>query len=136
MKSFIPYIFLFFCIQFLFSCSKLESSECPTDLACTEIFVTLTVKIQNRNNESVFLTKTTTSIEGNSKIITNSGWDKISAYNVLDDLSIKDLKKSGSSVTFKGYDDNNQLVVDEKFIIGHDCCHIVKIAGKEVIIAD
>jgi len=135
-KSFIQFIWLLFCTQILFSCSKSESSECPTDLACTEIFVTLTVKIQNRNNESVFLTKTTTSIEGNSNIITKSDWDKITAYNVLDDLSLKDLKKSGSSVTFKGFDSNNQIIVNERFIIGHDCCHIVKIAGKEVIIVD
>ena len=123
-------------MQFLFSCSKSDSSECPSDLACTEIFVTLTVKIQNRNNESVFLTRTTTSIEGNSKIISKSDWDKISAYNVLDDLSIKDLKKSGSIVTFKGFDANNQMIVNEQFIIGHDCCHIVKIAGKDVIIVN
>ena len=120
----------------MFSCSKSEPSECPSDLACTEIFVTLTVKIQNRNNESVFLTRTTTSIEGNSKIISKSDWDKISAYNVLDDLSIKDLKKSGSIVTFKGFDANNQMIVNEQFIIGHDCCHIVKISGKDVIIVN
>jgi hypothetical protein len=136
MKSLTPYILLFVGMQLLFSCSKSETSECPSDLACTEVFVTLTVKIQNRNNESVFLTRTTTSMEGTSKIITKSGWDKISDYHVLDDLSLKDLKKSGSIVTFKGFDANNQMIVNEQFIIGHDCCHIVKISGKDVIIVN
>ncbi len=136
MKSYIQFICLIFCLQILFSCSKSESSECPIDLACTQIFVTVSVKIQNRNNEPVILSKTTATIEGNTKVITKSDWDKIIDYNVLDDLSIKDLKKSGSSVTFKGFDSNNQIIVNEQFIIGHDCCHIAKIAGKEVIIVD
>jgi hypothetical protein len=136
MKPFNQFICLLFCTQLLQSCCKTETSDCPPNLACTEIFVTVGVKIQNKNNEPVILSRTTTTIEGSSKVITKSDWDKIIDYNVLDDLSIKDLKKAGSSITFKGYGDNNQLVVDEKFIIGHDCCHIVKISGKEVIIVD
>jgi len=136
MTSFIQLICLFFCAQLIFSCCKTEQSDCPTDLACTEIFASVGVKIQNSKNEDIKLSKTSTEIEGISNIITNTGFDLYNYYVILDDLSKNELKKSGSSVTFKGYDNNNQLVVNEKYTIGHDCCHVLKIAGKEVIIVN
>jgi len=128
------YILLALCTT---ACSKDDKSDCPSDLACTEIFVSIGAKVQNSKNEDILLSKTTTQIEGKTNIITKTNFDPVySYYVILDDSSLEELIKEGSTVTFKGYDTNNQLLFTEKYTIGHDCCHVVKLSGKDNIIVD
>ena len=130
-------LFIIFLSVALVSCCKEETPECRDDLVCTEIFVSIGVKVQNTNNQDVTLSKTTTEIQGTNIILTKTDFNPFSGnYTILDDLSKNDLKKSGSLVTFKGYDSKNQLIFSEIYTIGHDCCHIVKISGKEIIIVN
>ena len=121
----------------LLSCNKNENIECPTDLACTEVFVSIVVKVKKSNNEFVKLEKTLTEIEGIAIEVGQNDFDPIyGTYTILDDGALKSVKKSGSKVTFKGFDTNNQLVVNEQYRIGHDCCHVIKISGKDEVIVD
>jgi hypothetical protein len=128
-----PIIYL--SIILLFSCTKKESAECPEDLACTEVFVSINVQVKNTKNENVHLFKTITEIEGDDTILVKTNFTSLSDnYVIVDDLSKKDLKKAGSKVTFKGFDESNQLIVNEEYLIGHDCCHVIKLSGKDIII--
>ena len=121
----------------LLSCNKNETIECPTDLACTEVFVSIGVTIKNKSNEFVKLSKTLTEIEGKAIEVGQNDFDPIySTYTILNDAVLKSVKKSGSKVTFKGFDANNQLVVNKQYQIGHDCCHVIKISGKDEVIVD
>lgn len=130
-------LFLIFLSLALVSCCKEETSECRDDLVCTEIFVSIGVKVKNTNNQDVTLLKTTTEIQGTNIILTKTDLNPFyGSYTILDDLSKSDLKKSGSIVTFKGYDSKNKLVFSEIYTIGHDCCHVVKLNGKEIIIVN
>ncbi len=127
--------FIYLSIMLLFSCTKKETIECPDDLACTEVFVSIIVKIKDVKGETIQLTKTTTEIEGNDTILTKTDFTSFfDNYVIVDDLIIKDLQKDGSKVTFKGYDESSQLIVNEQYIIGHDCCHVVKLSGKDIVI--
>ncbi len=117
------------------ACTKTEKADCPSDLACTQEYMSLSVKVLNNKGEDVKLSKTTAEIAGNTNIITKTNFEPFfNYYVILDDASLKDVSKSGSTVTFKGYYANNQLHFSEKYVIGHDCCHIVKMEGKDVII--
>ena len=56
----------------IFSCSKKDVLECPDNIACTEVFVSIGVKIVNSNNEIVNCFKTVTEIEGQVNPIVNN----------------------------------------------------------------
>lgn len=128
-----PIIYL--SIMLLFSCTKKEMMECTDDLACTEVFVSIIVQIKDAKNETIKLTKTTTEIEGSDTILIKTVFTTFfDNYVIVDDLSKKDLKRDGSKVTFKGYDESNRLIVNEQYMIGHDCCHVVKLSGKDIVI--
>lgn len=121
----------------LLSCNKNENIECPTDIICTQVIVSIGVTIKNNNNEFIKLSKTQTEIEGIAIEVGQNDFDPIyGTYTILDDGALKSVKKSGSKVTFKGFDANNQLVVYEQYRIGHDCCHVIKISGKDEVIVD
>lgn len=118
----------------IFSCNTTENTECPEDLVCTEIFASIGTKIVNSNNEKVTLTKTVTEIEGsNNPIVTTEFNTFFDNYTVIDDSQKNKLKKQGSKVKFVAFNEKNQAIATEEFVIGHDCCHIVKMAGPEVI---
>ncbi len=126
---------IYLSIMLLFSCTKKETIECPEDLACTEVFVSVNVQVKNTKNENINLFKTITEIEGVDTILVKTNFTSLfDNYVIIDDLSKKDLKKAGSKVTFKGFDEGNQLIVNEEYLIGHDCCHVVKVSGKDIII--
>ena len=107
-------------------------AECQEDIICTEIYVSIYVKIQKENGaifkpKQVFLKFDKTG----DKNLVYQGSGGI--YPIVSDGDIGRLKKSGSTVTLEGYDDNNALIINEKYVVGHDCCHVKKIEGKDVI---
>mgnify|MGYP000861798077 CR=1 len=118
----------------IFSCSKKDVLECPDNIACTEVFVSIGVKIVNSNNEIVNCFKTVTEIEGQVNPIVNNIFDiAVGPYIILDDSQKSKLKKDGSKVIFTAYNEKDQVIAAENFVIGHDCCHVVKISGPESI---
>lgn len=130
-----PILFLFPIL--IISCTKKESSPCPDDIICTEVFVSITLKVEHISNKAIDTQKTITEIEGSSKIITNNDVDTfLGTYVILDDLSIDELVPSGTRVSFRGFGSGDKLLWDEKYVIGHDCCHVVMLEGKEKIIID
>lgn len=120
-------IFLFI----VMSCSK-ATDDCPDNLACTEVFVSICTKITKEGTPSfkpskleVIFTDT-----GESKTITS---DFNETYCFINDNEMKRVKKSGSPVQLIGKDGFDKELFNEKYIIGHDCCHVFKISGKDFI---
>lgn len=114
-----------------FSCSK-STEDCPDNIACTEVFVSICTKITKEGTPSfkpskleVLFTDT-----GESKTITT---DFNGTYCFIDDNDMKRVKKSGSPLQLIGKDEFDKELFNEKYVIGHDCCHVIKLSGKESI---
>jgi len=53
-------------------------------------------------------------------------------YVLVGDRSLKKLNKSGSRIRATGYK-NGKIMLDENYVIGHDCCHVLKFSGKDTV---
>ena len=56
-------------------------------------------------------------------------------YILADDNSMSIVGKNGKEVQFVGYA-NGMEVVNEIYVIGHDCCHIKLMEGKKEIVVE
>ncbi len=107
-------------------------AECQEEIFCTEIYVSVTVKIQKENGEifkpkQLFIKFDKT---GDRQPVFQ-GFPGI--FAIVTDGDLGRLKKAGSALTLEGYDENNLQIINEKYVVGHDCCHVKKIEGKDVI---
>ncbi len=113
--------------------TTISVAECQEDIACTEIYVSVNVKIQKDNGamykpKQLFITFDKTG----DRHPVFQGFEGI--YAIVTDGDLGRLKKTGSVLTLEGYDENNNQIINEKYVVGHDCCHVKKIEGKDTII--
>ncbi len=129
-------IYTFFgLLTMLLACTKTETKECPDDIQCTEVFVTIGVKVQDAFGNDILLSSSVSALEISGKELYKEQ-EKTGYHTIVTDLSKGDISKNGSVVIFKGYKKiagEEVLICSEKFIIGHDCCHVLKLAGKDII---
>lgn len=117
----------------LASCSDDASpndQDCPTELLCTEQFVSLTFS-PRVNGEFVELDSYyTQNLDNGMAYIFDSDHNlPISEfYIVISDAQLNDIDKEGTTLRFFGTKDN-QLVIEQDFIVGHDCCHVIPLEG-------
>ena len=113
--------------------STISLSECRDDIVCTEVFVSIVVKILRPDGQIYKAKQVYVEFDntGDRKLIHQ---DANGNVPVITDGDIGRLKKEGSMVTLIGIDDKNMQVINEKYIAGHDCCHVKKIEGKDSII--
>jgi hypothetical protein len=129
---------------FLFtSCEKTKtcSTECPTNTMCTMEFRSITIELKDNNGLPVALDKyRTIKLENNEEIDLQTGISlfedttrkNIGTYPILDDSHTEKTDRCGKQFRFQGYI-NNQVVVDSKYKISHDCCHIQLDSGNTKI---
>ena len=123
---------LYFVVLIILGCTKKSSDECPKNLACTEIFISIAVKIQKENQPSFKTEKIEVifSDSGYRKPVVN---DYNGMYSFVNDNDINNIQKSGTIIYIIGKDGLNHELFNEKYVIGHDCCHVIKLSGKDVI---
>ncbi len=116
-------------IGLMWSCG---SEKCADNTICTKIFKSVVVQVQNQTGEAVSLDSSATYKSGEIIFSMDEMEENLEYYVVLND-SHKDLiETSGTEVIFKGWRDGEALI-EETYIIGHDCCHIIKIEGPDTI---
>ena len=119
----------------LASCFKLSNSECADDIICTQIFVSVTVDVSDEKGKPVFVSRTETrSLDGS--FLVSRTVNSVGPLVIADDLDRKKLAKEGTPVSFKAFiqvKGQEIQVLDQAFIIGHDCCHIIKMGGPDQI---
>lgn len=126
-------IILPFLLLGLLSCNEDASpndQDCPTELLCTEQFVSLTFSPRT-NGEFVELDSyyTRNLDNGNTYIFNAQNNLPISEfYIVISDSEMDEVAKDGTNLRFFGTKDN-QLVIEQDFIVGHDCCHVIPLEG-------
>ena len=115
-----------------------STKECPDDIMCTAMFASVGVTITGADRKPVLL-DSFTSIRLKDK--TNMFPEKANIlqspetgnYPVADDNNLSILPKAGDEIMFTGYKDGKEIV-KEKYVIGHDCCHVLMVSGKKEII--
>lgn len=128
------YLTLFVCL--FVSCGKTDDQpdnaigECPANLACTAIFVSLFFTPRNSSNQPINLDNfyTQNLDNGNTYSIINNPVGQSNSYIVISDGQRSEINGEGTNIRFIGLL-GDQIVVQQDFIIGHDCCHVTPISG-------
>jgi len=119
------------CLSLLVACNNDDvdqQEECPDNIACTEQYVTLTVSFSDNNGDPLVLDSYTVTLVATGEVLTfSSNIDPVQGtYALAEDKHLELVEKNGSELRFEGIVDGSK-VVDEIFLVGHDCCHVVLI---------
>ncbi len=141
MKHFIP-LFILVC-ALTFSCEETsdDNNECPENIACTEVFVTIGVHIEDLAGNPVVLDSAKV-YDGNFDLIatyhaenSDDPFLNYGFYPMASDSDLDQISFDGNPFSIRGWL-KDKLVIDEAFLIGKDCCHIMKLEGVDKVIID
>jgi hypothetical protein len=111
---------------------KTVPTECG-DIACTMMFGMITVEVKDQQGNKVILDEYYTVREKTGdKIIGQSHIPDSGTYTILDDNYTSALRNKTEIFQFIGKK-NGTEVINEKYEISADCCHINKVSGKSSI---
>lgn len=123
--------------SFLTRCENHSPSDC-TNRVCTDVFMGISIHIKYRaDDKPVTLTDYKVIRTSDNMDLTrknpnpgeNNGY-----YNVVDDSSTGLIRNSLNEVEFQGFIED-QMVVQNRFVIRPDCCHVYLVSGEtEVLI--
>ncbi|MCF8257976.1 MAG: hypothetical protein K9J06_10490 [Flavobacteriales bacterium] len=112
------------------ACNTDHDQDCAPDRACTEEYRTVTIEVRDTSYAAYPLDSTFTVKASTGEEIRPQDYSIDSAFHIVLTDSQRDLTTQiGESFTFKGYR-NGVLKVSEPFLIRHDCCHIIMVAGN------
>lgn len=123
----------------LFACSdddQNSSTSCSDQLVCTEEFRTIIVEIANSENEPITLDFTrVTNVPINEELGVSNWLGLLSpgSHIVTDDGQFDNVEKEGTLFQFEGFI-GGERAVNQEFLIGHDCCHVILLEGPEKIV--
>jgi len=128
------FILFFGIISLTFSCGKEESRECSG--ICTEEFRSITVEITDTQRNPVILDSTNiTDITNDRHLDLNSEVFEDGFYTIFNDNFISEYKNKELSLLFRGFQDE-ELIVEETYKVGADCCHVYYISGPLEIVLE
>lgn len=126
----------------LLSCNKRTSNNdaegCPKGVACTMEARSVGLRIRDKSGQPVVLDDFKTVRNRDGRTVSQyqpSSWTdtmrRRGSYMVLGD-GTGQTERNGLAFTFIGYKAGTELV-RERFIIGHDCCHVELLEGPQEI---
>ena len=122
------------CILLAASCKRADNNVCSGQQACTLIFAEVNISIRDSNGKAVHLDTAYTLRSSTGETFAGMPYYTIdSAYNVLTDAALPDVRGTSDVYYFHGFVSGRQ-VVNEPFTIAADCCHIRYVTGRETII--
>lgn len=113
-----------------------NTEDCAQVQICTEVYVTIGVYVQDAVSTPVLLDSLQIKLRATNESLPDENPDFSASngyYVLVGDRSLKKLNKSGSRIQAKGYK-NGKIMLDENYVIGHDCCHVLKFSGKDTVI--
>ena len=112
-----------------------DDSDCE-GILCTMIFMSVNILIKHStDNSPVLLTNYKVIRISDNVDITikdNDLTDNNGYYVIVDDSSTGLIKNNIIEVEFQGYI-NGSLVVQKRFIVKKDCCHVSLVSGDTVV---
>lgn len=103
---------------------------CAPNLLCTEELRFLTFSPQLHDEPLIFDNYYVRNTD-NGNIYDENSLDQLleeGTYVIASDLIKDELKKSGTTLRFVGAKDG-QVMLEQDFVVGHDCCHILPLEG-------
>ncbi len=121
-------ILLFGILLFTFSCAKDEEKECSG--ICTEEFRIITVSITDAENNPVLLDSLSiTDLSNNRNLdLSENNFLDDGIYAIFDDTFSQDYRNEEIELLFQGFQEED-LIVEENYKVGADCCHVYHISG-------
>jgi len=118
-----------------FSCGKDNNEECSG--ICTEEFRSINVEITEGEENPIILDSiSVTDITNNRELDLNSENEfNEGFYTIFSDNFVSEYKKEEISLRFQGFQ-NEELIVEESYKVGADCCHVYHISGPLKIVVE
>lgn len=112
---------------------KRQDENCSPSVACTDQYVIVGIAINDSVGDPYILDSFFTTRTSTGEVIryTNTG---AHIYSVLEDDYRKKLQHTSDEFVFTGYK-SGRKAINEKYVIGADCCHIIYKSGKKNVIA-
>ncbi|MGW1456648.1 hypothetical protein ACWBC2_16805 [Salegentibacter agarivorans] len=122
------FILLVGILLFTFSCGKEEKRECNG--ICTEEFRSISVELTNAEGNPVVLDSIALrDITNNREIDLNSTENAGNGfYSIFNDNLVPEYKNEEINLLFKGFQEEN-LILEQEYKVGADCCHIYHVSG-------
>jgi|GEM_PF-762649 len=137
------YVYFFLSLLLLVHCSDDTKEPLPPDcskVACTEVFITLTVQVQDRNGVKIPLDsfRVTDSDSGTDLTpdytpATLETYRQDGTYPLIDDRFVSDHRNEDHTLIFVGFIGEEE-VVRGTYHVNVDCCHVSLLSGKEILI--
>ncbi len=108
--------------------------ECGTNLMCTDQFEIHIYEAVDGENNPITLDSFYSQNLDNGNIYDFSEHVDIvdgNTYVVITDAEMDEVKRNGTTIRFFGEKDG-EVIIQEDFLVGHDCCHIVVLEGPGV----
>ena len=114
---------------------KPSESDCD-GIFCTDIFISVNILIKHSSDKSpVLLTSYKVLRTSDNMDITkkdNDLTDNNGYYVIVNDSSTGLIINNNIEVEFQGYI-NDSLVVQKRFIVKKDCCHVSLVSGDPIV---
>lgn len=110
---------------------ELNALKCDPDLACTEVFVTLTYTLRDNQDNAIILDNYYSQNLDNGNVYNFNNpltANSEGVYAIISDGQKDEVVAGGTTIRFIGEKDG-QIVAQQDFVVGHDCCHVVLISG-------
>ena len=124
---------LFFLVVLISNCDRDNKSDCKV-VFCTEEFRFIVIQIEHSSDSSavnltdykVIRISDNKDLTLSNNVITTPGF-----YPLVNDGQLNILKNSITEIEFRGYIQNT-LVIQKRFDVGADCCHVSLVSGEAV----
>lgn len=124
---------LFFLVVLISNCDRDNKSDCKV-VFCTEEFRFIVIQIKHSSDSSavnltdykVIRISDNKDLTLSSNVITTPGF-----YPLVNDGQLNILRNSITEIEFQGYIQNT-LVIQKRFDVGADCCHVSLVSGEAV----
>lgn len=144
MRISFPLFATFLSFMFLTACEPKEccvnfpDEECPENIACTEVFVTVSVPFAFKNIQKEQIGYSTTKLFITGETIlkhtySNDQVDDESFAFLVNDNHLDQIRKMGTDIQYTLFDTSGKQILVETFTVAHDCCHVFKKSGKDIL---
>jgi len=105
--------------------------DCESPTICTEEFVTFTYSPKDNEGQTIVLDAFYAQNMDNGNIYDDFQEQKFlnsGVYIIITDAEMNEVHSKGTTIRFFGQK-GGQVIIQEDFLVGHDCCHIVPLEG-------
>ena len=106
---------------------------CPDEIVCQLSYLAISVKVVDGDGEPVILDETELRDLNTGEVLEVDAFvEPEFGYVIAEDYMTDFLPREGHCLQLTGYI-NGQLALQYSFLVGHDCCHVIVLAGPDTL---